>query len=122
MLLRRDQRSAMLGGKPVFTLDVRADLTAEEKANIAKYRLGDAILFQRFSDDEKRGDNFGAAVLRFLRDLTITVSELENGRRFECKDIREMVASQAAIKEAAIMFKTVLDTAAQFGGEEVIEV
>jgi hypothetical protein len=35
LLLRRDQRGGLLG-KVVFTLDVRAQLTDAERANIAK--------------------------------------------------------------------------------------
>lgn len=39
LLLRRDQRAGILG-KQVFSLDVRADITADEKAVMAKYKLG----------------------------------------------------------------------------------
>jgi hypothetical protein len=38
LLLRRDQKSGMLGmGKISFTLDVRAELSDDEKENIKKY-------------------------------------------------------------------------------------
>ncbi len=46
LLLRRDQRSGLLGGKPTFSLDVRAEITADEKAAIAKYKLGDTVLYE----------------------------------------------------------------------------
>ena len=32
-------------GKVVFSLDVRADISAEEKANIQKYKLGETELY-----------------------------------------------------------------------------
>ena len=55
-------------------------------------------------------------------NITITAGDLYRGKRIDCKDIREMVAIEDQVREAAQVFKTVLDTAAQFGGEEVIEI
>ena len=46
LLLRRDQKSGMLGGV-TFQLEVRADLSADERANISKYKLGKTILYTR---------------------------------------------------------------------------
>ena len=44
LLLRRDQRTSVLG-RVVFTLDVRAEISNDEKSAIAKYKLGDTILY-----------------------------------------------------------------------------
>ncbi len=44
LLLRRDQRSGLMG-KMIFTLDVRADLSADEKDWIRKYKLQDTELY-----------------------------------------------------------------------------
>ena len=54
-------------------------------------------------------------------NIKISVDDLINGKRIECKDIMEMMAVQEQLKEAAQMFKHVLDAAGTFGGEEVIE-
>ena len=50
-----------------------------------------------------------------------SVDDLSGGKRIECKDIVEMIAVEEQIKEAATTFKAVLDTAAHFGGEEVVQ-
>src|SRR5258708_32572230 len=47
LLVKRSQRSGgVFGGKVIFTLDMRADYTAEEKANINKYNLGGEDIYK----------------------------------------------------------------------------
>jgi hypothetical protein len=137
ILLRRDQRSGMLG-KQVFSLDVRADIDDAERAAIAKYRLGDTLLYSsheerqgRSMSDMARGGVIGGAALGALEvaqrlahkaiTLQITVNDLAMGKRIECKDIVEMIAIEEQIREAARTFKDVLNAAMHFGGEEVLE-
>lgn len=122
LLLRRDQRGALLGGKPVFQLDVRADLSEAERSNIAKYKLGDTELYG--SHEIVGGSGLlGAATKLAWKAMTInvTVKDLAGGKKIECKDIVEMLAIEEQIKQAAQTFKAVLEAAAQFGGEEVVE-
>lgn len=126
LLIRRSQKSSLMG-KAVFVLEVRADISAEEQQNIAKYKLADTLLYER-SDTKAKGSGvfgFTASVAANLvlaaMNISITVADLANGRKIECKDIIEMLAVEAQIKEAAATFKQVLDAAAQFGGEEIIE-
>lgn len=125
LLFRRDQRSGMLG-KQIFTLDVRADLSPEEKANIVKYKLGDTYLYQRYDPErasEMKGwSGFLASAIVSMHQVEIQVRTLEGGQRIECKSITEMLAVEAIIKEAATNFKAVLEASAKFGGEEVVEV
>lgn len=121
LLLRRDQRQGLLG-KVVFTLDVRADLAAEEKSNITKYKLGETELYA--SHEISGGSGLlGVATRLAYKAMTISVAvkDLENGKRIDCKDIVEMLAVEDQIKEAARIFKAVLDAASHFGGEEVVE-
>ena len=56
-----------------------------------------------------------------MMNLTVSINDLSEGKRIDCKDIVEMLAVEDQIKEAAQTFKNVLDAAASFGGEEVIE-
>ena len=122
LLLRRDQRPAIIGNKPVFVLTVRADLAPEETANINKYKLGDAELYA--SHEIKGGSGLlGVASRLAYKAMTInvTVKDLTGGKKIECKDIVEMLAVEDQIREAAKTFKAVLDAAAHFGGEEVVE-
>lgn len=122
LLLRGDQRAGMLG-KVVFTLTVRADLSQDEKANIAKYKLGETILYEKNSLSDRGSGLLGVASRAAFRAMNISVSvnDLAGGKKIECKDIVEMIAVIDQIKEAAQTFKVVLDTAAGFGGEEVVE-
>lgn len=122
LLLRREQRSAMLGSKPVFALHVRADVSADEKAAIDNYKLGDTELYA--SHEIKGGSGLlGVASRLAYKAMTInvTVKDLTGGKKVECKDIVEMLAVEEQIKEAAKTFAQVLAAAAQFGGEEVVE-
>lgn len=125
LLLRRDQKSGMLGvGKIIFILDVRAELTEEEKSHIKKYKLGETMLYERSTMTERGSGLLGLAsrVAFKMLNLSISVNDLASGKQVECKDIMEMLAVEEQIKEAAQTFKAVLTAAAQFGGEEVIEI
>ena len=124
LLLRRNQKAGMMGmGKVAFTLDIRAELSDEEKANIKKYKLGSEILYAKENIQEggegimKVANRLAALAL----NLKITVDDLVKGKCVECKDILEMLAAEELIKEACENFKRMLDAAAQFGGEQVLE-
>lgn len=123
LLLRRDQKSGMLG-KVTFTLAVRAELTDEEKASIKKYKLGDTMLYERDKLADPGSGLLGLASRMAFRmvNLSIAVRELEFGKTIECKDIVEMLAVEEQIKEAARTFRAVLDAAMTFGGEEVVNI
>lgn len=123
LLLRRDQRSGLMG-KTIFSLDVRAELTAEEVSNIRKYKLGATELYASHVVTDRGSGLLGAAsrLAWKMTTLTITVNDLASGKRVEAKDIIEMLAIEEQIKEAAVTFKAVLEAAARFGGEEVIEI
>lgn len=122
LLLRRDQKSGLIG-KITFMLAVRAELSDAERTNIRKYKLGDTMLYERMSMIDKGSGLLGVASrLAFkMTNLSVSVNDLSNGKNIECKDIVEMLAVEDQIKEAAQTFKNVLEAAASFGGEEVIE-
>lgn len=123
LILRRDQKTTgMLSKTITFYLDVRAELTPEESANITKYKLGDTVLYQRDSIEGGSGLLGVASRLAYqAMNISITAGDLYRGKRIDCKDIVEMVAIEEQVREAAQNFKIILDTAAQFGGEEVVE-
>jgi hypothetical protein len=37
-------------GKMIFTLEVRADLSREEYSAITKYKLGDTVLYEKYTN------------------------------------------------------------------------
>lgn len=122
LLLRRDQKSGFTG-KITFTLAVRAELSDQEKNNIQKYKLGDTMLYERMTMTDKGSGLLGVASRLAFKamNLTVSVDDLSDGKKIDCKDIVEMLAVEDQIKEAAQTFKNVLEAAASFGGEEVIE-
>ncbi len=124
LVLRRDQKSGMLGSGVKFILIVRAEITDEEKAWIKTYKLGETMLYEKIEVLDKGSGLLGVASRLALKmvNITISVNDLTKGKTIECKDIVEMVAVEEQIRDAAMTFKTVLLTAAQFGGEEVVEI
>lgn len=121
LLIRRDQRAGLLG-KMIFTLDVRADLSADEKERIRKYKLQDTELYASHEITGGSGLLGAASRLAYKAvSLTLTVKDLEGGKRIEVKDVVELLAIEEQIREAARTFKAVLDAASHFGGEEVLE-
>jgi len=121
LILRRDQRKSLLG-KMVFQLDVYAEIAPDEMEHIKRYRLADTVLYTKNELADRGSGLFGLASRLAFKAMNISVSvgELVQGKRIECKDILEMLAVEEQIKEAAVTFKQVLNAAAHFGGEEAI--
>ena len=124
LLLRRDQKKSIIGNKMIFTLDARAELLPEEKDAVQKYKMAGTMLYEKFKlTDKGRGFlGFLSMLIFHFTNVTITVENLVKGKHLECKDIVEMRSVEEQIKEASQVFKNILDTAAHFGGEEVIEI
>ena len=125
LLLRRNQKAGMMGmGGITFTLEVRAELTSVERDNIGKYKLGKTQLYSKGEITDRGSGLLGFASRLAFKALNISVSvdDLTGGKRIDCKDILEMLAVEEQIKEAAQTFKQVLEAAAYFGGEEVLEI
>ena len=123
LLLRRDQRSSLLG-KAVFVLEVRAQLTDEERRSLSTYKFGKALLYARDELADRGSGLLGLAsrMAFHAMNITVTVDDLANGKRIECKDILEMLAVEEQIKDAARTFRAILEAAAMFGGEEVVQI
>ncbi len=123
LLLRRDQRKGLIG-KVVFQLDVRAEISKEEMSSIERYRLGDTVLYTKAELTDRGSGLLGlASRLAFkAMNISVSVNDLVNGKRIECKDIVEMLAVEDQIKEAAATFKAVLNAAVHFGGDETIAI
>ena len=123
LLLRRDQRSSLMG-KVVFQLDVRAEISQDEMASIQRYRLGDTVLYTKGELTDRGSGLLGlASRLAFkAMNISISVNDLVQGKRVECKDIVEMLAVEEQVKDAATTFKQILTAAVHFGGEEAIAI
>lgn len=123
LLLRRDQRSGLMG-KIIFTLEVRAQISPEEKARIDKYKLGKELLYVKNTNvpTDEGWKGVGKLLMFHAMNITVSVNDLVSGKRIECKDILEMLAVEEQIKTATLNFGRALEAAAHFGGEEVISI
>jgi hypothetical protein len=123
LLLRRNQNAGMFG-KITFVLDARAEISAEERAAIDKYKLGGELLYVKNKDvpRDEGIKQLGKLLVFHALNLTISVNDLVNGKRIDCKDIWEMLAAEDQLKEAAIGFGRILEAARHFGGEQVIPI
>ena len=77
LLLRRDQRSSLMG-KAVFVLDVRAELSAEERRSISTYKFGKAVLYSKQELVDRGSGLLGlASRLAFhAANISVTVDDL----------------------------------------------
>jgi len=128
LILQRSQKSGMMGmGKIIFGLDARAQLTEEESEYVKKYKMGREILYRKEKVDTSSIQGMGimaglgTALAARALNLTISVDDLVKGKHVECKDIVEMRAAEEQLREACAMFKEILESAAHFEGEEVVE-
>ncbi|MEY9470836.1 hypothetical protein ABH992_003235 [Bradyrhizobium yuanmingense] len=142
--LKRSQRTGgMLGGKVIFALDARSDLTPDEKGLVSKYGLGKLVVYDseaRKKHGEAAYGHFGegasstigrslwknargiASAAMMALSLRITVEGLMSGQHVECKDLDELLGAEAAILNACKNLNAYLETAQTFDGrEEVVE-
>jgi len=122
LLVRRHHRAGIIGSL-VFVLDVRAELTAEERHTIAMHGLGSTILYSRAELVDPGAGFLGMAsrLLFRMTNISVSIDQLARGKRIECTSIVEVLAVEDKIKSAFIMLKTVLEAAQQFAGEELVE-
>jgi len=117
LVLIRDQSSSFTG-TPKFSVTVKVEVSAAEQASIKKYKMGKTLLYTNMDD---RGKGLLGAISRASMEIKFTINDLIDGKKIECKDIMEMLALEGVIVEVSKTFKQVLEAAASFGGETVIE-
>jgi hypothetical protein len=143
--LKRSQRAAgLMGGKVLFALDARADLSAEERSLVQKYGIGKLVVYDSEARKKRTEAAYGhfdeaaspvstgrslwknargiASAAMMALSLRVTVDTLANGQHIECKDLDELLGAEAAILDACKNLKAYLETAVTFDGrEEVLE-
>lgn len=127
--IRRSQRPAVIGGRPVFILNVIADLTAEEGALLDRYKLWNEVVYVsgEAAGNMARavGGNVGAIggmLADKLSKKLLTIKSLTSGEQIECKDIGELIEMEEQIRGACANLKRYLAIAESFDGrEEVLE-
>jgi hypothetical protein len=147
--IKRSQRTGgVLGGKIIFALDARAELSKEEASLIKKYGLGKIAVYDSEARKKNAATAYGhfdsgasggwdaassargmwsnarglARVAMAALSLRVTVDSLVTGEHIECKDLDELLGAEGAIMDACKNLKAYLDTAQTFDGrEEVLE-
>lgn len=128
--IKRNQRSAMLGGKVVFILDVMAELNREEKDLVDKYKLHKELVYSSDAAEHNaamaRAGNLkslGAAVLDRATKRRFTLGDLVDGQHLECKDLGELVDTENQVYAACQTIRQYLDIAKSFdGSEQVVDI
>ena len=133
--LKRSQRTAgMMGGKVVYMLDARAELTPDEQRLVATHGLGKLSIYdsegrkkrmeaagERLSGGGLLGTARGlASVAMAAMSLQVTIDSLTSGHHIECKTMDELLGADSAIREGCENLRAYLDVAVTFDGREEI--
>lgn len=115
LTIRRNQADVkgFFGGHKgvLFSVYSKADITAEEKALVERYKVGDWVLASRTFTIGKDEHTYNLKVSRLLEGNTETMKDLADLQKWE-EDIKE---SCKTLKNALLVMAT-------FGGEQVIEI
>jgi hypothetical protein len=140
--LQRSQRTGgIVSSKVHFCLDVRADYSPEERANIRRYGLGNEVIYNSQAarkhlekskaqldrvdnpslKDQWAGVARGAISLALAKmQLNISIDSLARGHHIECKDLEELLEAENTVREACKNVTKYLDVAATFDGSEIV--
>lgn len=124
LILERNQRSkGMMSKTQVFSVTFRAEVSEKEKEMINTLSLADDILYDNYDEVDPGSGLLGLAsrMTGGPQSIEINVRDLVNGKTVEVPNIVQMKAIEEQVKSAAANLKAILDTAATFGGREVIE-
>lgn len=124
LILERNQRSkGLMGGRHVFAVTFRAEITQEERDLIDKLRLADDVLYESHEIIDPGSGLLGLASRMAMKSQikTLIVRDLVQGKTIECDTIVEMKHIEHEVADAARNLKDILDTANTFGGREVID-
>ena len=125
--VRRNQKIGMLGGKVIFVLDVRAELTGEEQALVERYKLWPEVVYttdQATANAERAHAGNIAALGALIADKVLkkffTIKDLVSGQHIECKELQQVLAVEEQVCAACANLKKYLEVAQTFDGNEVV--
>jgi hypothetical protein len=127
--IRRSQKSS-LTGNPIFILDVMAEVSDDESALVRKYKLQKEMVYSSEKADQNsanaRGGNLGALGSLVMDKITkrfFTMGDLINGQHLECKDLPDLMQTEAQVHQACQNIRAYLDVAKSFdGSEQIVEI
>lgn len=127
LIFKQSQETKGLISKNIeFSLHARVELTHEEKNNIAKYKMGDEVIYadgraMLGADQINHGGSIKSGIYNALTGLTITVDDMVRGKQIACKEILEMLHVRQTVEDSCKGMKLMLDAAANFEGEHIVE-
>lgn len=128
-ITRSQKKAGMISKEIVFMLNVKSDLTEEEKFAVQEYGLGKLPIYNSEAS-RKHLDNAGsggllkaaASLAMHKMSLNITVDSLMQGQTVECKSLDEVLSAEEAVREACDNMKSYIRVAQGFDGStETIE-
>ena len=119
LIIIRNQESKGLMSKSVrFSILAKVEVSEQEQENIAKYKLGDTLLYTNMED---RGSGVLGAISIKAMAIEFTINDLIAGKKIESEDILEILELEEIIINASKTFKDILEASANFGNETIIE-
>src|SRR5208283_2598103 len=130
--LQRSQTTTKIMQTAIFRLHAIVDVTPEERSLIHKYGLAGHMVYtsEKWKSNLATVQAAGTGSVGIFKgfralaanalSLTITISDLINGKQVECKSIDEMLGTEEAIINGCQILKGYLETAATFDGREVL--
>lgn len=128
-ITRSQKKAGMISKEVVFCLNVRTDLTEEEKHAVREYGLGKEVIYnseqaKKHLENTQTGGALKAwtSLAMAALSLKITIDSLMQGQTVECKSLDEVIGAEEAIRTACENMKQYIEVASQFNGEsEVVE-
>jgi hypothetical protein len=121
LLLRRSHRAGLFH-KLIYILDVRVQLSDEEREVMVNHALARTRLYERVELMERGRGLFGFLYRAVFgaRNLTIRVAELIDGKRIELPDIAEILSVEDQMTGSVRTFNQLLQAAAHYDSDEVV--
>lgn len=109
LINRKLRKEGLIKKKMAFILEVRAELTSNERALIDQCDAGDAILHEW---NPSWAPNI---------DMTMSVNSMVSGTSIDCASFVDLIETEEDVKQACQTLVVLLDKAKSFGQEEVFD-
>ena len=108
--LNKSQQVKGLSKKVSYSLTAQVELTDQEQEYLHKYKLANEVVYakERVTPDMSRDASLIRNLSALALNLSITVSDLVNGRTIVCKDIGEIMSVEATIMQSCQGLKNLL--------------
>jgi hypothetical protein len=122
LVVRRQHHRALLHHK-VYVLELCAELSQAERYAIIEHGLGGIPLYQQMEVAQRGKGLLGLIfAIRFrFRNLTVRGRDLVSGTRITSSNVREILAIEDHLRDAARDFNLLLSAVIGYESEEIVE-